>query len=142
MIEISLSELNRSNFYEKTLQTIEQICDDFAIEKDFGSISMANQMICDYLDAMHSDFSADVDFRIDSDEITVQYSLQNGNFNSFASNEDGQNTALFVLQSLADEISFSTDLDTLISTFHVKTKMSIQRQMQHQEVRKNIFKYS
>lgn len=142
MIEISLSELNRSNFYEKTLQTIEQICDDFSIEKDFGSISMANQMICDYLDGMHSDFIVDVDFRIDSDELTVQYSLQNGNFNAFASNDDGQNTALFVLQSLADEISFSTDFDTLISTFHVKTKMSIQRQIQHQEVRKNIFKFS
>jgi len=142
MIEISLSELNRSNFYEKTLQTIEQICDDFAIEKDFGSISMANQMICDYFYGMQSDFYADVDFRIDSDELTVQYSLQNGNFNSFASNKDGQNTALFVLQSLADEISFSTDFDTLISTFHVKTKMNIQRQMQHQEVRKNIFKFS
>lgn len=142
MIEISLSELNRSNFYEKTLQTIEQICDDFSIEKDFGSISMANQMICDYLDGMNSDFIADVDFRIDSDELTVQYSLQNVNFNAFASNDDGQNTALFVLQSLADEISFSTDFDTLISTFHVKTKMSIQRQMQHQEVRKNIFKFS
>ena len=91
---------------------------------------------------MHSDFIADVDFRIDSDELTVQYSLQNGNFNAFASNDDGQNTALFVLQSLADEISFSTDFDTLISTFHVKTKMSIPRQMQHQEVRKNIFKFS
>lgn len=142
MIEISLSELNRSNFYEMTLQTIEQICDDFSIEKDFGSISMANQMVCDYLDGMHSDFIADVDFRIDSDELTVQYSLQNGNFNAFASNDDGQNTALFVLQSLADEISFSTDFDTLISTFHVKTKMSIQRQMQHQEVRNNIFKFS
>lgn len=141
MIEISLSELNRCNFYEKTLHTLEQICDDFAIEKDFGSISMANQMVCDYLDGLSCDFTADVDFQIDSDELTVQYSLQNGNFNSFASNEDGQNTALFVLQSLADEVSFSTDFDTLISTFHVKTKMSIQRQMQHQEVRKSIFKF-
>ncbi len=142
MIEISLSELNRSNFYEKTLQTIEQICEDFAIEKDFGSISMSNQMICDYLDSMQSDFNADVYFQIESDGITVQYSLQNGNFNSFASNEDGQNTALFVLQSLADEISFSPDFVTLISTFHVKTKMSIQRHVQNQGVRKNIFKYS
>lgn len=142
MIEISLTALNRINFYEKTLQTIEQICDEHGIDNDFGTISMANQMICDYLDSLQNEFTVDVDFRMESHELTVQYSLDNGQFNRFASNEDGQNTALFVLQSLADEISFSTDYDSLITTFHVKTKMSIQRQLQHQEVRKNIFKFS
>lgn len=142
MIEISLTALNRINFYEKTLQTIEQICDEHGIGNDFGTISMANQMICDYLDSLQNEFTVDVDFRMESHELTVQYSLDNGQFNRFASNEDGQNTALFVLQSLADEISFSTDYDSLITTFHVKTKMSIQRQLQHQEVRKNIFKFS
>lgn len=142
MIEISLIDLNRSNFYEETLQTIEQICDDYAIDKDFGTISMANQMVCDYLCGLQHDFIAEVDIQIESDELTIQYSLQNGNFNQLASNNDGQNTVMFVLDSLADEVSFSADFDTLISTFHVKTKMHIQRQMQHQNVRKNIFKFS
>lgn len=142
MIEISLTELNRSNFYEKTLQTIEQICSDYAMENDFGTISMANQMICDYLDSLSCEFTAEVDFRLESNELTVQYSLDNEKFTHFASNDDGQNTALFVLQSLADEVSFSSDNDSLITTFHVKTKMNIQRQKQNQEVRKSIFKFS
>ena len=117
MIEISLSELNRSNFYEKTLQTIEQICDDFSIEKDFGSISMANQMICDYLDGMHSDFIADVDFRIDSDELTVQYSLQNGNLFLFLQTNAGympQRRCLhdFIGKSYNDISSYLEDIET------------------------------
>jgi len=46
---------------------------------------------------------------------------------------------MFVLSSLADDISFSTDYDTLTTTFHVKTKVVIQREMRHQEIRKNVF---
>lgn len=139
MIELSLSELNRSSFYEKTLQMIEQICDDYARKEDFGTLSMANQMVCDYLENTCSDFSADVVFQIESDGVTFQYTLQCGGFQSLAENKDGQNTALYVLQSLADEITFSSDYDTLISTFHVKTNMNIQRSLHHQEVRTRIF---
>lgn len=139
MIELSLSELNRSSFYENTLQMIEQICDDYAMKEDFGTLSMANQMVCDYLENTYSDFSADVVFQIESDGVTFQYTLQSGGFQSLAESKDGQNTALYVLQSLADEITFSSDYDTLVSTFHVKTNMNIQRSLHHQEVRTRIF---
>lgn len=139
MIELSLSELNRSSFYEKTLQMIEQICDDYARKEDFGTLSMANQMVCDYLENTYSHFSADVVFQIESDGVTFQYTFQSGGFQSLAENKDGQNTALYVLQSLADEITFSSDYDTLVSTFHVKTNMNIQRSLHHQEVRTRIF---
>lgn len=139
MIELSLTELNRSDFYEKTLQMIEQICDDYARNEDFGTLSMANQMVCDFLENTYSDFSADVVFHVENDGVTFQYTLQSGGFESLADNQDGQNTALFVLQSLADEITFSSDYDTLVSTFHVKTNMAIQRSLHHQEVRTRIF---
>jgi hypothetical protein len=118
---------------------IEQICDDYARKEDFGTLSMANQMVCDYLENTYSDFSADVVFQIESDGVTFQYTLQSGGFQSLAENKDGQNTALYVLQSLADEITFSSDYDTLVSTFHVKTNMNIQRSLHHQEVRTRIF---
>lgn len=139
MIEVSLTELNRSNFYEKTLQTIEQICDDYAIEKDFGTLSMANQMVCDFLENTQESFTVDFYCQIESDGVTFQYAMQNGTFQQLSQNADGENTALFVLQSLADEVSFSTGYDTLITTFHVKTKIRVQRTLQHQEVRKEIF---
>jgi hypothetical protein len=140
MIEVSLTELNRSNFYEKTLQMIEQICDDYAIEKDFGTLSMTNQMVCDYLENNLNSFTVDFYCQIESDGVTFQYALQNGSFELLSQDADGDNTALFVLQSLADEVSFSTGYDTLITTFHVKTKTDIQRQFTQQQVRSHIFK--
>ena len=139
MIEITLSDLNNSSFYEQTLQTIEQICDDYEITKDFGTLSMANQMVFDYLEKSHPQFNVDVEFQIESNEVSMNYCLQSGNFKSLSENPDNQNTALFVLQSLADDVSFSTDFDSLITTFHVKTKIKVQRTLQHQEVRKEIF---
>lgn len=139
MIEVSLTELNRSNFYEKTLQMIEQICDDYAIEKDFGTLSMVNQMVCDFLENTQESFTVDFYCQIESDGVTFQYAMQNGTFQQLSQNADGENTALFVLQSLADEVSFSTGYDTLITTFHVKTKTDIQRQFVQQKVRSHIF---
>ena len=140
MIEITLSDLNKSSFYEQTLQTIEQICDDYEITNEFGTLSMANQMVFDYLEKSHPQFNVDVEFQIESSEISMNYCLQSGNFKSLSENPDNQNTALFVLQSLADDVSFSTDFDTLITTFHVKTKISVQRSFQSQEVRQNILR--
>ena len=139
MIEITLSDLNKSSFYELTLQTIEQICDDYEITNEFGTLSMANQMVFDYLEKSHPQFNVDVEFQIESNEVSMNYCLQSGNFKSLSENPDNQNTALFVLQSLADDVSFSTDFDSLITTFHVKTKIKVQRTLQHQEVRKEIF---
>lgn len=139
MIEITLSDLNRSSFYEQTLQTIEQICDDYEITNEFGTLSMANQMVFDYLEKSHPQFNVDVEFQIESNEVSMNYCLQSGDFKSLSENPDNQNTALFVLQSLADDVSFSTDFDSLITTFHVKTKIRVQRTLQHQEVRKEIF---
>ena len=139
MIEITLSDLNKSSFYEQTLQTIEQICDDYEITNEFGTLSMANQMVFDYLEKFHPQFNVDVEFQIESNEVSMNYCLQSGSFKSLSENPDNQNTALFVLQSLADDVSFSTDFDSLITTFHVKTKIKVQRTLQHQEVRKEIF---
>ena len=139
MIEITLSDLNKSSFYEQTLRTIEQICDDYEITNEFGTLSMANQMVFDYLEKSHPQFNVDVEFQIESNEVSMNYCLQSGDFKSLSENSDNQNTALFVLQSLADDVSFSTDFDSLITTFHVKTKIRVQRTLQHQEIRKEIF---
>ena len=140
MIEITLSDLNKGSFYQQTLQTLEHICDEYGLENEFGTLSMANQMVFDYLETTHPQFNADVDFQIDNQEVSMNYSLLSGDFKTLSENSDNQNTALFVLQSLADEVSFSTGFDTLITTFHVKTKINIQRSMKHQEVRQSIFR--
>ena len=138
MIEILLTNLNKTNFYEETLKSIEHICDEYGIDQHFGTLSMANQMVCDYLESLDR-FIVDVAFKIESDEVSFDYTMQTGDFSRFSQNVDQENTGMFVLSSLADDISFSTDYDTLTTTFHVKTKVVIQRDMRHQKNKKNVF---
>lgn len=138
MIEILLTDLNNENFYRETLKTIESICDEYSIGEHFGTLSMANQMICDYLESKSS-VVANVAFRIDSDEVSFDYSLTNGDFSSFSQGDETDNTSMFVLRRLADEVSFSTDYDTLTTTFHVKTKMTVHRNPQRVAAKSKIF---
>ena len=138
MIEILLTDLNKENFYEETLKKIESICDDYAMDDQFGPLSMANQMVCDYLESQSS-VLADVSFRLDGDEVLFEYTLQNGDFRAFSNGQNDENTGMFVLSRLADEIIFSTDYDTLTTTFHVKTRISVHRNLQKAEVKNKIF---
>lgn len=138
MIEILLTDLNKENFYEETLKKIESICDDYAMDDQFGTLSMANQMVCDYLESQSS-VMADVSFRLDGDEVLFEYTLQNGDFRAFSNGQNDENTGMFVLSRLADEIIFSTDYDTLTTTFHVKTRISVYRNLQKAEVKNKIF---
>jgi hypothetical protein len=138
MIEILLTDLNKENFYEETLKKIESICDDYAMDDQFGTLSMANQMVCDYLESQSS-VLADVSFRLDGDEVLFEYTLQNGDFRAFSNAQNDENTGMFVLSRLADEITFSTDYDTLTTTFHVKTRISVHRNLQKAEVKNKIF---
>ena len=138
MIEILLTDLNKENFYEETLKKIESICDDYAMDDQFGTLSMANQMVCDYLESQSS-VLADVSFRLDGDEVLFEYTLQNGDFRAFSNGQNDENTGMFVLSRLADEIIFSTDYDTLTTTFHVKTKMTVHRNPQRVAVKSKIF---
>ena len=138
MIEILLTNLSKENFYEETLKKIESICDDYAIGDQFGTLSMANQMVCDYLESQSS-VLADVSFRLDGDEVMFEYTLQNGDFRAFSNEENNENTGMFVLSRLADEIIFSTDYDTLTTTFHVKTRISVHRNLKKVEAKNKIF---
>lgn len=138
MIEILLTDLNKENFYEETLKKIESICDDYAMDDQFGTLSMANQMVCDYLESQSS-VLADVSFRLEGDEVLFEYTLQNGDFRAFSNGQNDENTGMFVLSRLADEIIFSTDYDTLTTTFHVKTRISVHRNLQKAEIKNKIF---
>lgn len=138
MIEILLTDLNKENFYEETLKKIESICDDYAMDDQFGTLSMANQMVCDYLESQSS-VLADVSFRLEGDEVLFEYTLQNGDFRAFSNGQNDENTGMFVLSRLADEIIFSTDYDTLTTTFHVKTRIAVHRNLQKVELKNKIF---
>ena len=99
---------------------------------------MANQMVCDFLETKPS-FSIDVAFQIENDEVTFNYLFQGDDFRAFSENQNQENTGLFVLGTLADEVTFSSGFDLLTTTFHVKTRINVQRQFAKQQVRSHIF---
>ena len=77
MINITLSDLDRTSIYPQTLQTIEDFCEEYHIDNDFGIISTANQEVIDFLSNYFVDFC--VEFAIDADnhEITISYLSHN-----------------------------------------------------------------
>lgn len=122
MIEIKLENLSSESMYEKSLQVLENICDEYNKVNHFGTLSMFNQMVCDYLTDEVSNFSTDIEYQISDDEVSINYYLTNGSFEKLSSDNSGENTVLFVMQQLSDELSFSSDNMQLTTSFHVKTK--------------------
>ena len=124
MIETTLNNLNKENCYEKSLQVIENICEDYHLDEYFGNISMFNQMICDYLIISDKTFDLDITFSFFDDDLIIKYNISTYDF-SLLNNISEENTIYFVMERLSDEIIFSSDNNELISTFHVKTKTNI-----------------
>ena len=49
MIYINRPDLDKQSLYTTVLQTIEDISDEYALQKDFGTLSMANQEVVEFL---------------------------------------------------------------------------------------------
>lgn len=124
MFEISIKNLNKSNFYEKTLQIIEDLCSEYKIGTKFGILSMFNQVICDYLIAVESDFNCDFTINIIDDEVNFEYSVSNADFTAISVDTDKIGSPHYILSHLSDEISFLSDNKILTSTFHVKSRVN------------------
>lgn len=143
MNEIILRHLGKEDFYVKSLQELEIICNDYDINNHFGTLSMFNQIVCDYLLDTCKDFSCDLEIHIDNNEISFTYVVSNCNFNNLSSNSDDQfNTSLFVLERLSDELTFTPDNKTLTSTFHVKTKHNPNKRENNFALKKSTINYS
>lgn len=128
MNEIIIKQLVKEDFYVRTLHELEVMCNDYDINNHFGTLSMFNQIICDYLLDTGKDFSCDLEIHIENNEVSFTYIVSNSNFNKLSSNsEDPFNTSLFVLERLSDELIFSPDNKSLTSTFHVKTKHNLNK---------------
>lgn len=139
MIEIVLNNLNSDNCYESTLQTIEKVCDEYGLNNHFSTISMFNQMVCDYLLLSENTFDLNVEFSIFDSELDISYKLEKFDFSQLVSKKDSENTMLFVMEKLSDSMEISSDNKQLISTFHVKTNnssISSKRTLTHKSVYK------
>lgn len=123
MIELELLELNKQTMYASSLNQIENICEEYCLENHFGTISMANQEVIDYLDGKFDHYELDVTFHIDNDGLSVSYNSRTQIFSGLKAYEQQRQ----ILSCLADELDLSTDNKSLILSFHVKPKLSILR---------------
>jgi len=120
MINIPLSDLSKENFYARSLQVIEDLCEEYQLNNQFGIISMANQVVVDFLQSLESEPIIDVNFHIDNEDLTVLYQASDSIFSQL-SQYDCENGN--VMQELSDKIDYNSDYKSFMVTFHVKPKI-------------------
>lgn len=135
MIKISHQNLDKTNLYTTVLQSVEDICDDYQLSKDFGVISTACQEVVDYLTEYHPSFTTDMEIFIDNTSLSYNFYCTEPLFNKLLSRYADEN----ILKDLSDKIEVSSDNKEVSITFHVKTHIPISTpqsamQTQYQEM--------
>lgn len=120
MINIRLSNLNVENLNRKVLQATEDICETYRLNKEFGYISMANQMVVDYLLKRYEDLQIEVNLNLENDELMYIYSSSKSVFCDLFNTKQVMKEEYHIISLLSDEYEFSAEGETLSLTFHVK----------------------
>lgn len=129
MIYINRPDLDKQNLYSTVLQTIEDISDEYALQKDFGTMSMANQEVVDFLTETYDQFSVEFSCFIDNDEVGFCFESYEPLFKKL---EEGQKGIL--LSILSDDLEYQSDYKQISFSVHVKPKQTIKRETIRQEV--------
>lgn len=125
MIELELTGLNKQTMYASSLNQIENICEEYSLENHFGTISMANQEIIDYLDGKYGSYELDMVFNIENDGLSISYNAKSDIFSSLKIYEQQRQ----ILSCLSDKFDLNTDNKSVILSFHVKPKLKINRKV-------------
>lgn len=123
MIQINLTALSKENIYSTVLQTVEDICEDYNLNREFGPISTANQEIVDYILELDQQVSVDVDIFIESTDIAFSYTCSEPVFAHLMDKYSDEN----ILADLSDSLEIASDNKAVNVTFHVKTYQTIKR---------------
>ena len=129
MIYINRPDLDKQNLYSTVLQTIEDISDEYALQKDFGTMSMAAQEVVDFLTETYDQFNVEFSCFIDNDEVGFCFESFEPLFKKL---EEGQKGIL--LSILSDDLEYQSDYKQISFSVHVKPKQTIKREAIHQEV--------
>ena len=129
MIQINLPSLSKENIYATVLQTVEDICDDYNLNREFGPISTANQEIVDYILELDQPVTVDVDIYIENTDIAFSYTCSEA---VFAHLKD-KYTEVNILEDLTDSFEITSDNKAVSVTFHVKTYQTIVRNITQKE---------
>lgn len=121
MITISHQNLDKTNLYTTVLQSVEDVCEEYQLSKDFGIISTACQEVVEYLTENHPSFTADMEIFIDNTSLSYNFYCAEPLFGELLSHYADVN----VLKDLSDKIEISSDNKEVSITFHVKTQIPI-----------------
>lgn len=121
MIKITHQNLDQTNLYITVLQSVEDVCDQYQLNKDFGVISTACQEVVDYLMEYHPSFMTDMEIFIDNTSLSYNFYCSEPLFDGLMSHYEDEN----ILNDLSDKIEVSSDNKEVSLTFHVKTHISI-----------------
>lgn len=138
MIQVNLTALSKENIYSTVLQTVESICDDYNLNREFGPISTANQEIVDYILTLDQPVSVDLDVFIENTEIVFSYTCAEPIFAHLLDKYSNEN----ILADLSDGLEIASDNKAVSVTFHVKTYQTIERNISHSthiHVEENVF---
>ena len=123
MIQINLTDLTRESIYPRVLQTIEDMCDEYNLNKEFGFISTACQDVIEHLLGMGSDFSVNLDVNIESTEVSFLFTSTAPVFENLMEHYSEEN----ILKDLTDSLDISSENTSVSLTFHVKTHTEVAR---------------
>lgn len=129
MIQISISNLTQETIYPRVLQTIEDICDQYQLNREFGFISTACQEIVEHLLGYHPGFSVDMDVFVEGTEMSFVFTSHTAVFADIMDHYDEEN----ILKDLSDRVDISSDHKSVNLTFHVKTHHKVLRNMPQEE---------
>lgn len=125
MFNFEISDLDSQNIRRKTLQMVEYICDEFQLKNDFGTLSLAVEELIDQIlwISPETDFETSVGFFIEPTKLSlhIHHNHALSELKKILYNTDLlDDTSLFTISQLTDEIEFYNEDQDIAVTFHVK----------------------
>lgn len=118
MVSIETNKLNATNVTTKVLRVVEDVCQQFGLNKDFGYISLSSQIIAEYLSSYNNTITINFSVYIETETLTLTYSTNQTCFSNFLV----EFKEIEALRLMSDSIDVSAGNKTLILNFHVKPK--------------------
>lgn len=118
MVSIETNKLNATNVTTKVLRVVEDVCQQFGLNKDFGYISLSSQIIAEYLSLYNNTITINFSVYIETETLTLTYSTNQTCFSNFLV----EFKEIEALRLMSDSIDVSAGNKTLSLNFHVKPK--------------------
>lgn len=129
MIQINITDLTQENIYPVVLQSIEDICDEYNLNKEFGFISTACQEVIEHLLSSGNNFAVNLDINIENTELAFLFTSSDPVFENLLEHYSEEN----ILKDLTDKLDISSENKSVSLTFHVKTHCEVSRAFTQRE---------